>query len=300
MTDQQIALFRCVVRCGSFSKAARELGVAQSTISREIAQLEDEMQAPLFFRMSNGVSPTPAGEYLSYSSFRDLVGKITEDCRRVAGGQMPGLLMAVGTPTSLLIQPVLDKLVAMKLDMPLRMHTVKSYDILRMLLSGDANAGFLLAQDAKKEPCLTTLPLCSPRWLVAAREDHEYWSLSPADRAVLRRQVVIINAESLNGTEGDAMDCVSRYCVDQGLPFRRFLRANFQQDLAVMLGAGLGVALVPPFVAPDLPPNIRLSDELSVPFAPEFVMACRAGSKHPGVRILWDLCREHFGGGGHE
>lgn len=48
MTDQQIALFRCVVRCGSFSKAARELGVAQSTISREIAQLEDEMQAPLF------------------------------------------------------------------------------------------------------------------------------------------------------------------------------------------------------------------------------------------------------------
>ena len=63
-----------------------------------------------------------------------------------------------------------------------------------------------------------------------------------------------------------------------------------------MLQAGQGVALLPPFMAGELPPEIRLSDELTTPFAPEFVLAFRSDNRHPGVMLLQQLCREIFGG----
>ena len=71
------------------------------------------------------------------------------------------------------------------------------------------------------------------------------------------------------------------------------------QDQIAMLQAGLGVALVPPFVADSMPPEIKLSDELTTPFAPEFALVYRSDSHHPGVMLLRQLCLELFRGETH-
>jgi len=46
------------------TKAARELSVAQPSVSKQIRRLEDELGAPLFHRMRGNVALTPAGEAL--------------------------------------------------------------------------------------------------------------------------------------------------------------------------------------------------------------------------------------------
>lgn len=46
---------------GSFTKAAQELYVAQSTLSRHVAALERELGAVLFVRGIDAVTPTAAG-----------------------------------------------------------------------------------------------------------------------------------------------------------------------------------------------------------------------------------------------
>jgi DNA-binding transcriptional LysR family regulator len=68
MTDRMSALrlFVRVARAGSFSRAARELGLSQPSASRIIATLEREIGATLFTRSTRALSLTEAGaEYLA-------------------------------------------------------------------------------------------------------------------------------------------------------------------------------------------------------------------------------------------
>ena len=53
--------FVAVAELGSIRKASRALGIAQSSISRRIRDMEDELGASLFHRGQNGVALTDAG-----------------------------------------------------------------------------------------------------------------------------------------------------------------------------------------------------------------------------------------------
>jgi DNA-binding transcriptional LysR family regulator len=53
-----------VAEAGSFSTAARMLGVCQSTVSRQVQELEDRIGVSLFERQGAGTRPTDAGRQL--------------------------------------------------------------------------------------------------------------------------------------------------------------------------------------------------------------------------------------------
>ena len=61
---QQLALFVRTVESGSFSKAAREFGLSQPSVSRSIAALERRLGVKLLIRTTRQVSATDAGEAL--------------------------------------------------------------------------------------------------------------------------------------------------------------------------------------------------------------------------------------------
>lgn len=59
-----------IVESGSMSKAARQLFVAQSALSQQMAKLEDQIGKPLLDRSSKGVTPTENGHALySHAKF---------------------------------------------------------------------------------------------------------------------------------------------------------------------------------------------------------------------------------------
>lgn len=62
MDPHLLRTYVTVVRLGSFSEAARELGYTQSAVSQHIAALETDLALPLLTRRP--VAPTPAGERL--------------------------------------------------------------------------------------------------------------------------------------------------------------------------------------------------------------------------------------------
>jgi DNA-binding transcriptional LysR family regulator len=61
---QQLALFVRTVESGSFSKAAREFGLSQPSVSRAISALERRLGVKLLVRTTRQVSATDAGEAL--------------------------------------------------------------------------------------------------------------------------------------------------------------------------------------------------------------------------------------------
>jgi DNA-binding transcriptional LysR family regulator len=58
---QAMTAFVRVVETGSFSGAARQIGVGQPAISKTIAQLEGRLQVRLLVRSTHGLTPTDAG-----------------------------------------------------------------------------------------------------------------------------------------------------------------------------------------------------------------------------------------------
>lgn len=63
-TLTSLRAFTVVGGCLSFTQAARRLGVTQSAVSRQIRQLEEALDIPLFRRVGNSVALTPAGATL--------------------------------------------------------------------------------------------------------------------------------------------------------------------------------------------------------------------------------------------
>jgi DNA-binding transcriptional LysR family regulator len=64
MNLRQLAAFLAVVEEGSFTRAARRLGVAQPSLSQQIRHLEERLGGPLLERLPRGVRLTAAGKAL--------------------------------------------------------------------------------------------------------------------------------------------------------------------------------------------------------------------------------------------
>ncbi len=59
---RSMAVFACVVERGSFSGAARDLGITTSAVSQQIRSLEEEMDVTLLHRSTRKLSLTEAGQ----------------------------------------------------------------------------------------------------------------------------------------------------------------------------------------------------------------------------------------------
>ncbi|MFC6338682.1 LysR family transcriptional regulator [Pseudomonas sp. CCM 7891] len=81
-----IKLFIRVVERGGFSAAAREAGVGQSAVSKQIAALEERLGATLLLRTSRSLRVTEAGQRF-YSSALQWVGDYTDMVAAVADSQ---------------------------------------------------------------------------------------------------------------------------------------------------------------------------------------------------------------------
>src|SRR5260370_23698284 len=64
MNFRQLACFVAVVDEGSFTRAARAIGIAQPSLSQHIRTLEEELNGRLLERLPRGVVLTPAGRVL--------------------------------------------------------------------------------------------------------------------------------------------------------------------------------------------------------------------------------------------
>lgn len=97
---QAMATFIRVVDTGSFSAAARQLGVGQPAISKTIAQLETRLQVSLLIRSTHGLTPTEAGRNF-YERARNAIQEADEAelAAKGAGAGLAGKLCVSAATT---------------------------------------------------------------------------------------------------------------------------------------------------------------------------------------------------------
>ena len=103
-------LFVRVTETGSFSRAARSTGIAQSTASKQIALLEERLGAQLLRRTSRGISLTEAGQDYYESAVR-LLGEVDAAESRIGRGQgAPSGVVRIATSSSFVPACILPRL----------------------------------------------------------------------------------------------------------------------------------------------------------------------------------------------
>ena len=96
MDISRLKYFMAVTKTLNFTKAAEELYISHSTVSRAISELETEFGVSLFERSNRSVKLTSAGEYLAEQA-QDLIRRadvLESEMKRFGREQTPSFRIA--------------------------------------------------------------------------------------------------------------------------------------------------------------------------------------------------------------
>jgi len=116
--------FDAVARCGSFKRAAEEIGVTPTAISHQIRVLEEALNTTVFIRSAREVILTEAGTRLQQSTHRAF-GELQQAVNAIHRAQLPPAL-TLSTTSNFLTHWLVPRLAALKTALPaldLRLHT---------------------------------------------------------------------------------------------------------------------------------------------------------------------------------
>lgn len=290
MELRHLRYFLAVARHLSFTAAAESLGVAQPSLSQQIRDLEAEVGTALFARTTRRVALTRAGQdFLAQAtSILERAGEAAERARAIGAGTAG--IVNVGLTGSMLAGPLGGAIGAFGRtypDVALRIHEMSPDRQIAMLKSGQTDVSFLRCPppDADLVSDLAwreTVRLVLPRGHRLAAETVGLADLS-GERFVFLRLADSLFARSL-------FEC----CVSAGFVPTITHQAVEAASLTSLVAAGLGIALIPEFVArlahadvvyrPIREPQIRadvyaLWAKPETPLVRNFVALVRASSR---------------------
>ena len=188
MDSEALSTFVAVHRAGGFSAAADLLHRSQPAISRRIAVLEDQLQAPLFERTAAGVMLSQVGQALVPHAERVLAA--LEDARQAvhalrSADAGPLALAAVGTLAGPNLTTVLRRLTAQAPNVDLTLRTATSSQVSELVRRGEANLGIRYFED--RSPDLQCHPMPAEVLVVACAPGHPLAGGSVASLADLAK-----------------------------------------------------------------------------------------------------------------
>lgn len=163
MTLQQCKYVLEIARCGSFNEAAKQLFVAQSSLSVSVKALEQELNIKIFARSANGVYLTEEGaEFARYAG--QLVEQSEFVCSRYASRITPQRL-CVSTQHYDFVADVFGKLLhdTKETHYSFSLREMKTYEIITGTGNGFSDVGIIAIKNSDSgimERYLTKCGLC--------------------------------------------------------------------------------------------------------------------------------------------
>jgi LysR family hydrogen peroxide-inducible transcriptional activator len=238
---RQLECFCAVARRGSFTKAAEEVGVAQSSLSEQIAKLEQGLSSVLFERLARRIELTPAGEALlpkAQALLQDAgeLPRFLETVRAEAGGVLRVCVIPSILPY--FIAPRLREFVERFPEIDLHLREAPTAELIQQIEDGVIDIGIvslpvkgnhLVMRELFRDPIHLAVP-----------ETHV---LGDAEKVSLRR---VSDERLLILKEGHCLRDETLTICNRG---RARFEAQFEADqfasIFELIRAGFGVSLVP-------------------------------------------------------
>jgi len=245
-----IGVFLTVCRSGSFTTAARTLGVDQTTVGRRVTALEATLRTRLFRRGRDGLVLTPAGVAARVRAERMeeealALGRAIDRVDEAASG--PVRLTTLESIASRLLAPRLPQLLGLHPGIRLALHVDnRALNLNRR----EADVAIRLARPVQEGLVARRLAVLG----YAAFASEAYLARRTAPRSVeaLSGHRLIGLDQELAGTPEGAWLAAA--------PGETALRTNSVASLAAAARAGTGIAVLPTWVAGTEPGLVQLFD----------------------------------------
>jgi DNA-binding transcriptional LysR family regulator len=239
-----------------FGRAAERLHVSQPALSKRIRRIEDTVGGPLLVRQYRDVRLTEAGRLLADRGRRllDESAAAVALSQRAVRGEAGLLRIGFGIASILGMLPgVLLRFRRTHPDVQLHLRDMSTPEQIAALGAGEIDVGFVRLPVS--DPRLIVRPVLDER-LVAALGPRSPWNARLGLRSVAGEPFIIIT----RARSASFYDHALAICAASGFAPRVVQEANELFTVLSLVGAGLGVSLVPRSAALMRLPGVRFRD----------------------------------------
>lgn len=240
---RQLRYFDALGRHGHFGRAAEACAISQPALSMQIKELEDSLGAVLIERGARQVRLTKFGEEAA-RRVRDILRSVDEleDSARASRGRLAGRLRIGMIPTiaPYLLPAVIGNLARMHPELDIQLRETLTAKLIQELLEGRLDAAIVALPVS--EPSLAEVALFSENFLLV-RPAEDGGTPVPSRETLCDMRLLLLE-------EGHCFrDQALSFCNMRSSPQRQSLDASSLSTLVQMVGAGIGVTLIPEMAA---------------------------------------------------
>ena len=289
MDLRTLRYFCALVQEGHFGRAAAKLGIAQPPLSRQIQNLEQELDVALLHRIKKRFEVTPAGLLLYERARRLLDGadQAQTDVRRAGAGDLGRLSLGFVHSTAFTILPgIISRFRRAYPDVELELREMLHNNLVPALESGSVDAGLqrppinsrlLQVSTLIREPFLVLVPVShrlAGRKSVNLKQlaDEPFVLFSRAGSPLIHSRVV-------------------EMCLRAGFTPSTVQYADQIHTVAGFVGAGMGVGIAPATVASFNFTGLKCLQITDRPAALPMALAWRTGNASMLLRNLTRIAR---------
>lgn len=242
MDNATLSAFVAVADLGSFSEAAGRLFLTQSAISKRIAQLESQLDCPLFDRIGRHVSLTEAGRQLLPKAREILLA--LEDARRLVNnlsGDVSGCLSIAASHHISLhrLPPILQAYTRRFPKVELDLRFDESELAYERVLRGDLELALItLAPQQDERLCMETI-WTDRLWYVVSCQHPLAQDPEPTLAKLSNYPAILPHSNTFT------QQLVRQQLSAQGLEPRLRMSTNYLDTIRMMVSIGLGWSLLP-------------------------------------------------------
>jgi LysR family transcriptional regulator, hydrogen peroxide-inducible genes activator len=239
ITLRQLRYFDALARHSHFGRAAAACAISQPALSMQIKELEDVLGAVLIERGARHVRLTRFGEDAALR-VRDILRLVDElgDFARASRGRFAGRLRVGMIPTiaPYLLPTVIGNLTRLHSELDIHVREALTSKLIEELAEGRLDTAIVALPVS--EPSLTEVALFAENFLLVRPGEDEGTPVPGSDTL---REMRLLLLEEGHCFRDQALS----FCnMDSSLP-RDILDANSLSTLVQMVGAGMGVTLIP-------------------------------------------------------
>ena len=239
VTLRQLRYFDALVQHGHFGRAAEACSISQPALSMQIKEMEETLGGVLLERNARQFALTRFGEEL-LQRVRDILRSVDElgDFARASRDRLAGRLRVGMIPTiaPYLLPKVIENLARIHPELDIHVRETLTQKLIKDVAEGRLDTAIVALPVS--EPTLTEVALFTETFLLVRPGQDEG---TPVPSREMLREMKLLLLEEGHCFRDQALS----FCNMQSAPPREVLDASSLSTLVQMVGAGIGVTLIP-------------------------------------------------------
>ncbi|WP_457092817.1 LysR family transcriptional regulator [Microvirga sp. P5_D2] len=279
---RQLRYFQAVAEELHFGRASARLRIAQPALSRQIQQLEDEIGALLLKRTQRTVELTPAGALFldRTSQILEEVSKAVVDARRVSKGEYGHLVVGfIHSSTYGLLPAIVERFRHLYPDIELELREMSIAEQHDALSRGLIDIGLLRPQPAPQG--IEVQAIMEDPFLLAVPDKHRLAKLDAVNMKSLAEEPMVMFSKRESPLFHSR---ITAMCEKNGLTLKIVQHATQIHTIVGLVGAGIGIAVVPETAKNLRPRGVRFLQILDEPEPVHVALGWQRGKDTPAIR----------------